>query len=265
MDPIAISELSILIVEASITSARFIEDQLKLLEVRNIDYCDSGEKALAIMRAGAPDLVVSSMYLPDMTATQLVKSMRSDPQTENIPFMLVSTETSFSMLNPVRQAGIIAILPKPFSTEDLRKALIGTTKFLNADSNPEPSDFEDLKVLVVDDSDMARKHIIRVLNNLGIEDITEAGNGNEAVHIVERSYFDLVITDYNMPEMDGEKLTHYIREESLQRDIPILMVTSEESGSRLAAVQQAGVSGICDKPFDPDTVLNMIRNIRAES
>ena len=73
----------------------------------------------------------------------------------------------------------------------------------------------------------------------------------------------MVFTDYNMPVMDGEELTRHIRENSMQRSIPILMVTSEENGSRLAAVQQAGVSGICDKPFDTDTVMKMIQDIRA--
>lgn len=53
--------------------------------------------------------------------------------------------------------------------------------------------------------------------------------------------FDLVVTDYNMPEMDGENLTRFIRERSSQRSIPVLMVTSEGALSRLSAVQQAGM------------------------
>jgi two-component system chemotaxis response regulator CheY len=265
MDTISISDLSILIVEPSMTSTRYIEEQLKSLDVRNIEHCGSGAEALEIMRKSPPDLVASSMYLPDMTATQLIETMRNDPKLEHISFMLVSTETSFAKLDPIRQAGIVAILPKPFSCADLRKALVGTTRFLeHGEAGIEQEDLEDLKVLVVDDSPMARKHIIRVLSNLGIEKITEAENGREAVDILERDFFDLVFTDYNMPEMDGEKLTRYIREKSTQRSIPILMVTSEENGSRLAAVQQAGVSGICDKPFDTDTILALIQNIRAE-
>ena len=266
MDTFSISDLSILIVEPSMTSARFIEDQLKRLDVRTLEFCDTGAEALASMRRCAPDLVASSMYLPDMIATDLIKTMRSDPGLEDISFMLISTETSFARLDPLRQAGIIAILPKPFSTGDLRKALVGTAKFINTNEHdPEHSELAELRVLVVDDSPLARKHITRVLTNLGIEAITEAENGREAVNLLDRNFFDMVFTDYNMPEMDGEELIRYIRENSMQRDIPVLMVTSEESGSRLAAVQQAGVSGICDKPFDVDTVMQMIRDIRSVS
>jgi two-component system chemotaxis response regulator CheY len=118
-----------------------------------------------------------------------------------------------------------------------------------------------LKTLVVDDSPLARKHICRVLGNLGIHDITTAENGRQAVSIIESTFFDLVVTDYNMPEMDGETLTRFIRENSTQRSIPILMVTSEGDQSRLSAVQQAGVSGICDKPFDTLCVKQMIRQL----
>ena len=265
MDSNHISDLSILIVEPSIISTRYIEDQLKCLEVRHIEHCDSGAEALVRMRKSAPDLVASSMYLPDMRATQLIQTMREDPQLEHICFMLISTETAFARLDPIRQAGIVGILPKPFSTTDLRRALVGTTRLLDpADGEVRPSELQHLKVLIVDDSPLARKHVARLLKNLGIEQICEAENGLEAIECLERTVFDLVFTDYNMPEMDGEKLIRHIRAHSLQSDVPIFMITSEENGQRLAAVQQAGVSGICDKPFDADTILGLLKNLRAE-
>ena len=264
MTAIAINELSILIVEPSMTSTYFIKEQLKYLDIRKIEVCGSGREALEIIRSNPPDLIASAMYLPDMTATDLISIMRDDNQTENISFMLISTETSFARLDPIRQAGIIAILPKPFSNDDLRKALIGTTKMLNENINDSnETDLTGLNVLVVDDSAMSRKYICRVLNTLGIERITEADDGTTAVKILDRTIFDMVFTDYNMPKMDGDKLIHHIREQSMQRTIPILMITSEEDETRLAAIQQAGVSGICDKPFEPDTVLEMIHKIRA--
>jgi len=168
------------------------------------------------------------------------------------------------MLDPIRQAGVIAILPKPFDPDDLRKALYSTVEFIAPDENALADIIlDDLKTLVVDDSPLARKHISRVLGNLGISDITTAENGVDAISKIESNFFDLVVTDYNMPEMDGETLTRFIREQSSQRSIPILMVTSEGDQSRLSAVQQAGVSGICDKPFDTISVKQMIRQLLA--
>ena len=259
---LAIAELSILLVEPSAMQARLIARHLQEEGVAHVDCLASGGEALPRIRSLRPDLVISAMYLPDMTGAELVRAMRGEAGIDDIPFMLISSETSFDMLDQVRQAGVIAILPKPFQPADLHKALLSTIEFVAPDEAmlAEVS-LDDLKALVVDDSALARKHIVRVLQNLGIEDIVTAADGSEAVTLIEENFFDLVVTDYNMPEMDGEKLTRYIREHSSQRSIPILMVTSEGDSNRLSAVQQAGVSGICDKPFDPLTVKQMIRNL----
>ncbi len=108
---------------------------------------------------------------------------------------------------------------------------------------------------------MARNHIRKVLNLMGIEKIEQAKDGVEAVeHLTEKMY-DLVVTDYNMPEMDGRALIRFIRTESTQPDIPILMVTSETNETRLSSIQQSGVSAICDKPFESTTVREMIQLI----
>jgi len=113
-------------------------------------------------------------------------------------------------------------------------------------------------VLLVDDSNMSRRHLKRLLGELGVERVTEAVNGIDAVHRLQETMVDLVITDYNMPEMDGQQLTEYIRTQSWQNNVPVLMVTSEQNQGRLAAVEKAGVSLVCDKPFDATTIRLLI-------
>jgi two-component system chemotaxis response regulator CheY len=82
--------------------------------------------------------------------------------------------------------------------------------------------------------------------------------------VLENQSVDLVITDYHMPEMNGRDLIEHIRASGWQQDVPILMVTSEQDSGRLAAVEQAGVSGIFDKPFDPSSVKAMLAQIFSE-
>lgn len=261
MSQIDISELSILLVEPSSTQLKII---LRLLEqegVTSVEGASSGTEALQSIENYPPDLVISSLYLPDMTATELVTSIKEKEQCESIPFMLISSETNFATLDPIRQAGVIAILPKPFKTEDLRRALKATVEFIDPEEvNLEHYDIESVRVLIVDDSSMARKHISRVLNNMGITQITSANNGKEGAEIfsANEDAFDIIVTDYNMPKMDGQELIEYIRKDLGNTFIPILMVTSEENETRLNNAQQAGVSAICDKPFDPATVKEML-------
>lgn len=261
MSTINISDLSILLVEPSATQLKVIIKHLKEEGIAYIEGVSSGNDALKILVTYKPDLIISSMYLPDMTAAELIGKIRLTAELTEIPFMLISSETKFSALDPIRQAGVVAILPKPFSHEDLQRALRSTIEFIEPEEiTLENYDIESLRVLVVDDSMMARKHITRVLNNMGIHNVTTANDGKQAVQIFSEQdeAFDLIVTDFNMPEMDGQELIQYIRTDLDNSFIPILMVTSEDNETRLGNVQQAGVSAICDKPFEPQSVKEML-------
>ncbi len=261
-----ISELTILLVEPSTTQLKVIIKHLEQEGIRSIEGVTSGAAALQSIHAYVPDLIISSMYLPDMTATELVSTIRQSSTHHSIPFMLISSETNFKALDPIRQAGVIAILPKPFHHTDLERALKSSIDFISPeDIHLEYYDVALLKVLVVDDSLMARKHITRVLNNMGIIDITTANDGKQGVEIfsARQNEFDLIVTDYNMPIMDGQELIHFIRHDMQNTFVPILMVTSENNEMRLNNVQQSGVSAICDKPFEPQTVKEMLYRVLA--
>ncbi len=258
---IGFEDLSICLVEPSNVQGNIIRQRLEEEGVHNVQLFPDGLTALEGIRNYPPDLVISAMYLPDMTGTDLVIRMREDEDraVRDVPFMLISSETRLAMLEPVRQAGAVAILPKPFAPEDLHRALLATVDLIHPSTESLDVVIEDLRVLVVDDSGMARRHIRRVIENLGIEHIDEAENGRQAVEMIESTFYDLVFSDYNMPEMDGEMLTRYIRERSSQKSIPVILVTSERDSGRLSAVQQAGVSAICDKPFEPSVVRELIQ------
>ena len=264
MSTIDITDLSILIVEPSVTQLKVVKKHLQEESIAYVEGASSGTEALEKAERFPPDLIISSMYLPDMTATELVSRLRESETQQDTAFMLISSETNPCALDPIRQAGVVAILPKPFNHADLTRALRTTVDFIDPEQiSLEHYDIEDLRVLLVDDSSLARKHITRVLNNLGICQISTANNGKQALKIFSQSQeeFDLIVTDYNMPEMDGKQLIESIRLELGNSLIPILMVTSIDNTTRLDHVQQAGVSAICGKPFDSDTVKQILYRI----
>lgn len=255
----AFGNLVVFLVEPSAAQAKFIATQLKALGIEMVRGYDSGTAALQAMGESRPDLVISALYLPDMSGTDLVGAMRGHPDLEQIAFILISSETRPQALEPVRQLGVCGILPKPFTAAQLDTALATTLDFLGRDDELSGEiNGEDLCVLLVDDSPSARRFTRRVLENLGIEKFYEAENGRAAVDILAATMVDLVVTDYNMPEMDGQALVEYIRKQSWQNSVPVLMVTSEANAGRLAAVQEAGVSGICDKPFEPAVIKRLL-------
>lgn len=257
------SDLVVYLVEPSAVQQRAIVAGFHERGVRNISTFGSAMEMLHRLDAEPPSLVASALYLPDMSGTELVQCLRENPESEHIPFILISSEIRPHVLDPVRQSGVCGILPKPFSPEQLQLALRATLDYLDESAalDVDGDDLESLRVLLVDDSPSARKFSRRVLENVGIRYFTEAENGREAIQILSSTMVDLVVTDYNMPEMDGLALVEFIRKESWQSTVPILMVTSESDVARLAAVEGLGVSGICDKPFQPATIKAHIAKI----
>jgi len=255
-------DIKVFLVEPSHTQQMIIKQFMLDLGITNIICIESAEETLTQIRKNNPDLVISSMYLPDMTGADLVRKIREDSESYNMAFLLISSETKIDYLEPIRQAGTIAILPKPFTAQELDIALSAALDFLNpCQIELNYLDIEDISVLIVDDSAMSRKYITKILTDIGITQITSADDGKQALDLINQQYFDLIVTDLNMPEMNGLQLTTSIREDSNQRSIPILMVTSEQNKSRLAAVKQAGVSAVLDKPFEPSSIRHYIMQL----
>lgn len=108
------------------------------------------------------------------------------------------------------------------------------------------------RVLVADDSGTMRKIIVRCLNSLGFNDVTEAGNGDEAIHLAHQSHFDLVLTDWNMPGKSGLDVVQFIRAGG--STVPVIMVTTESERRQVLAAITAGVTDYLVKPFTADAL-----------
>ncbi|MCH8538528.1 MAG: response regulator [Alkalimonas sp.] len=259
MNHFSTADLSILLVEPSDMQRKVIMKHLQQEGIQHIDQAATLTEAKQRLRSHQPDLIACALHFSDGTASDLLAFIHQQPALSQVPFMLVSSEHRKSQLEQFKQSGVIAILPKPFTADHLGTALNAAVDLLTP-SELELSMFDvhDVRVLVVDDSTLARNHIQRVLRNMGIQHLVEAKDGKEAIHILQQQMFDLVVTDYNMPEINGQELTHYIREHSQQTHIPILMVTSEANDTHLSTIEQAGVNALCDKPFAPETVKSLL-------
>jgi two-component system, chemotaxis family, chemotaxis protein CheY len=107
-----------------------------------------------------------------------------------------------------------------------------------------------MKVLVADDSGVMRKIIIRVLNGCGITDVVEAADGQLGWEAFQADEFDLVLTDWNMPEMTGLEFLKEIRGSGSK--VPVIMVTTEGEKGKVIEAIQAGVTDYLCKPFEQD-------------
>lgn len=117
-----------------------------------------------------------------------------------------------------------------------------------------------MRILVVDDSKVARAVIRKVLGEIGYSVVHEASDGVEAMAKLRDSPFDLVMTDWNMPRMDGIALVRAIRQ-SNRLDVPVLMVSGETYVTRFVEVIRAGAHGYIRKPFKPHALQAKIAEV----
>ncbi len=119
----------------------------------------------------------------------------------------------------------------------------------------------DITILVVDDMSTMRRVIKSILNQLGYSNIEEAENGKDALSKLSSGHYDFILTDWNMPEMDGLELVKTIRQDSNLKDLPILMVTAEAKKENVLEALKAGVSNYIVKPFTAEILKEKIEKI----
>jgi two-component system chemotaxis response regulator CheY len=257
---------SVLLVEPSRTQAAIIRQYLKNQGIAPSATVSSGSEALDQARKARPAAVASAMHLKDMTGVQLAQRLADEFGPSSIGFVLIS---SAEESRDVSATGV-RILHKPFDADQLTQALaavtrrelkpVGDAKTGLSDSKTiltHPTaersgvrvDRAKIKVLLVDDSTSARLHERAVLLGLGLTQITEAADGAQAVAALAREQFDLIVTDYNMPLMDGHALIGYLRQNPATASVPVIMVTTEKDEAKLDPIRKLGVAAICDKSF----------------
>lgn len=113
---------------------------------------------------------------------------------------------------------------------------------------------KNIKILIVDDFSTMRRIIKNLLRDLGFTNTFEADDGNTALPMLKEGDFEFVVTDWNMPIMQGIDLLKEIRKDPQLKHLPVLMVTAEAKRDQIIEAAQAGVNGYIVKPFTAGTL-----------
>ena len=122
-------------------------------------------------------------------------------------------------------------------------------------------DRSSLKFLVVDDFSTMRRIVRNLLKELGLTNVEEAEDGAAALAKLREGGFDFVVSDWNMPNMDGLTLLQHVRADAELKTLPFLMITTEAKKENIAAAAQAGASGYIVKPFTAATLQEKLDKI----
>ena len=120
---------------------------------------------------------------------------------------------------------------------------------------------KDMNILIVDDFSTMRRIIKNLLRDLGFNNTSEADDGQTALPMLKSGKFDFLVTDWNMPGMDGLTLLKTVRSDEELCDMPVLMVTAEAKRDQIVVAAEAGVNGYVVKPFTAATLKEKIEKI----
>lgn len=118
-------------------------------------------------------------------------------------------------------------------------------------------------VLIVDDSGAMRAVIKKIvaISGFRMDQCFEAGNGCEALGKLKQNWVDVIISDINMPEMNGLELLKTLRQDPLYRNIPVIIVSTEGSSERVEEARQGGARGFIKKPFLPEDIRSVLHDV----
>ncbi len=121
-------------------------------------------------------------------------------------------------------------------------------------------------ILIIDDSLPMRSVIKRTLKAAGYgnSQVIEAANGKEALKLMKNNWVDIVLTDYNMPVMDGLEFIKTIKNDDLSKDIPVIVISTEGNKSKIKEFMDCGAVGYITKPFTAEAIRDLIVNILGE-
>jgi two-component system chemotaxis response regulator CheY len=119
------------------------------------------------------------------------------------------------------------------------------------------------RVLIVDDSPAMRSFVKRVLELSGFEmgACLEAGNGSEALDLLNQEWVDVILTDINMPVMNGEEFVQQVHQNEALRNVPILVVSTDRTEDRVRQMMALGAKGYVKKPFQPEELREKLEQV----
>ena len=229
-----------------------------ILEQAGYDVTEAwdGAQALAMLVESPPDLVLTDVEMPNMNGIELCKSIKRDPEREQIPVVICSSLGEAENLEQGFDAGADDYLVKPVVAEELISRL---HSLLAARLSAKRE-----HLLVVDDSAAIRHLVSDCLRRQGFS-VTTAIDGQDGIDKALREPPDLVLTDYDMPRMTGFELVMALRKDSSTRDIPVVMLTARDSARDQAQMRAAGLRSYLVKPFTNDKCIAIVERVLAET
>ena len=247
---------TILLVDDSTVIHSFVEAALQGCGYTLLHAFD-GLQGLDAVRAQVPDLVISDLDMPNLDGFGMCRRLRQDPLTQAVPILILSARGKGVDVDHSFDVGANDFLSKPVSENEFVSRV---EQMLSARRSGE---HRREQILVVDDSPTHRAVITQALAQQGFV-VLRAADGQEALSLLDHATPDLVITDSEMPQLDGRQLTRELKSRPRFQHVPVVMLTAADSPLNRIKSKQAGIAAYLTKPFVPDKLVALVERLLAE-
>lgn len=244
-----------LVVDDSMVSRRILFGILQhSCDIEDVEQVSDGEEALELIKEEDFDLILLDWNMPNMQGIDVLREIRAMGM--KTPVIMVTGESDKEHVVEAYEAGATNYIIKPFGPETVAKKIKEVLEKTRDSSKRRRK----VSALIVDDSATILKILAGILKDrCGFEEVIKASNGNEAVDAVDHWDFDLILLDWNMPEMSGIDALRVIRGKG--KKCPIVMVTSEKEGTRVVEAFDAGADNYIIKPFEPTALTEKVKQV----
>jgi len=253
----------VLVVEDSESQRRMVVGTLKGEGFRVLE-AGNGRLGLEVLRRQAVDVMITDVEMPEMDGLTLTRSVRSDPKLSRLPILMTTTLSAFKQVREGFDAGASDYVVKPqkgereaYLEEIVRRvyAFLETARVV-----------EGKRALAVDDSPAIRQMVAGILRDNGF-DVTTASDGQLAQEILDQDWasFDVVVTDLEMPQMDGLQLTHWVKRDERMRDLPVIILSGSTQGIHRSLGRGFGADAFLTKTLIEEKLLLTIELVTARN
>jgi putative two-component system response regulator len=248
------SKYQILAVDDSYATRSGVRKFLEPLNVEIMEAAD-GQQGLELAKGGKYDLIITDIDMPRMNGIELCQRLKNTPTTRSIPVIMLSSFDSEADVNRGFQAGASAYISKKDARQCLQesvKEILSKAKFQR-----------ERIILVVDDSYLIRHLVEEGLARAGFQVVT-AENGEKALHILKYVRPDLIISDINMPKIDGFALCEKVHANPELASIPFVVMSANSDRSYMKRMLSYGAEAYLVKPFNIDQVVILIEKLLSD-
>ena len=244
----------ILIVEDSAAMRNALSLTLRTIS-EDLDLAENGKAGLDIAMKRSYDMVITDVDMPIMDGFDFCRALKSNPRTCNIPVVILSSHDNDSDIENGFEVGASGYISKTNAQQHLPLLL---EKLIE-----KASLLKKRLILVVDDSQIITSIVRKGLENEGF-DVIVAHNGKQALEMISAHRPDLVLSDLNMPVMDGLTLCRTLRQHPDFSGIPFICMSAESDRYRMRQMLQCGASTYIIKPFNIDQLIIMLEKLLSD-